>query len=220
MREDSHRGVRRAIRSACAPGWCLPLTEAGAGTIAPVRERAYARRNRERPGPSQAAPKGARMADKPVFLYAAIYDDVADAEADYRSCRSPRRAASIGTFDPARDHKDEDGKVHVHKTEKPTQHGAWTGAGVGAVVGILFPPAIIGTRDRRRRRGRRGRSPLARHVAGRPQGARRGARRRRRGADRDRRVEDRRAGREGGQSRQEGASRSRSTPTPTSSSAS
>ena len=31
------------------------------------------------------------------------------------------------------------------KTEKPTQHGAWTGAGVGAVVGLLFPPALIGS---------------------------------------------------------------------------
>jgi uncharacterized membrane protein len=27
----------------------------------------------------------------------------------------------------------------------PTQHGAWTGAGVGALVGILFPPAILGS---------------------------------------------------------------------------
>ena len=38
-----------------------------------------------------------------------------------------------------------DGKVHVHKTEKPTQHGAWTGIAVGAVAGILFPPSILGT---------------------------------------------------------------------------
>jgi uncharacterized membrane protein len=33
----------------------------------------------------------------------------------------------------------------VTKTEKPTQHGAWTGAGVGALVGIIFPPAILGS---------------------------------------------------------------------------
>ena len=31
----------------------------------------------------------------------------------------------------------------MHKHEKPTQHGAWTGAAVGAVVGILFPPALL-----------------------------------------------------------------------------
>src|SRR5678816_2853932 len=41
--------------------------------------------------------------------------------------------------------RDRDGKVSVHKTEKPTQHGAWTGAGVGALVGIIFPPAILGS---------------------------------------------------------------------------
>jgi uncharacterized membrane protein len=34
--------------------------------------------------------------------------------------------------------------VHVTKHEKPTQHGAWTGAALGALVGILFPPAVIG----------------------------------------------------------------------------
>ena len=25
-----------------------------------------------------------------------------------------------------------------------TQHGAWTGAGVGALVGLIFPPAVLG----------------------------------------------------------------------------
>ncbi len=28
------------------------------------------------------------------------------------------------------------------KTAKPTHHGAWTGAAVGALVGIIFPPAV------------------------------------------------------------------------------
>ena len=85
------------------------------------------------------------MADKPVFLYAAVYDNVADAEADYEAVFDLHAAGAIGTFDSAVIEKDEDGKVHVHKTEKPTQHGAWTGAGVGALVGILFPPALIGS---------------------------------------------------------------------------
>jgi uncharacterized membrane protein len=85
------------------------------------------------------------MADRPVFLYAATYDDVADAEADYEAVFDLHAAGAIGTFDSAVIEKDEDGKVQVHKTEKPTQHGAWTGAGVGALVGILFPPAIIGS---------------------------------------------------------------------------
>ena len=52
---------------------------------------------------------------------------------------------AIGTFDSAVIRKEDDGKVRVTKTEKPTQHGAWTGAGVGALVGIVFPPAILGS---------------------------------------------------------------------------
>jgi uncharacterized membrane protein len=84
------------------------------------------------------------MADKPVFLYAAVYDNIADAEADYAAVFDLHAAGAIGTFDSAVIEK-QDGKVHVHKTEKPTQHGAWTGIAVGAVAGILFPPSIIGT---------------------------------------------------------------------------
>jgi hypothetical protein len=40
---------------------------------------------------------------------------------------------------------DDKGKVHVNKDETATRHGAWGGAAAGAVIGILFPPSIIGT---------------------------------------------------------------------------
>jgi uncharacterized membrane protein len=85
------------------------------------------------------------MADRPVFLYAAIYDEIGDAEADYEAVFDLHAAGAIGTFDSAVIRKEADGKVRVTKTEKPTQHGAWTGAGVGALVGLIFPPAIIGS---------------------------------------------------------------------------
>ena len=85
------------------------------------------------------------MSDRPVFLYAAVYDEVADAEADYEAVFDLHAAGAIGTFDSAVIRKEEDGKVRVTKTEKPTQHGAWTGAGVGALVGLIFPPALIGS---------------------------------------------------------------------------
>ncbi len=84
------------------------------------------------------------MADRPVFLFAAVYDDIADAEADFLTVVDLHAAGLVGTYDSAVIEK-VDGKVHVHKTEKPTQHGAWTGIAVGAVAGILFPPSIIGT---------------------------------------------------------------------------
>jgi uncharacterized membrane protein len=84
------------------------------------------------------------MADRPVFLYAAIYDDIAAAEADYDAVFDLHVGGAIGTFDAAVIEKEE-GDVHVRKTEKPTQHGAWSGIAVGAVAGILFPPSIIGS---------------------------------------------------------------------------
>jgi uncharacterized membrane protein len=82
------------------------------------------------------------MADRPVFVYAAVYDDIGDAEADYEAVFELHAAGLVGTFDSAVIEKEED-KVRVHKTEKPTQHGAWTGIAVGAIAGILFPPSII-----------------------------------------------------------------------------
>jgi uncharacterized membrane protein len=84
------------------------------------------------------------MADRPVFLYAAVYDSIPDAEADYDAVFDLHAEKAIGTFDAAVIEKEGD-KVYVHKREKPTQHGAWTGIGVGALVGILFPPSIIGS---------------------------------------------------------------------------
>ena len=50
-----------------------------------------------------------------------------------------------GTFDAAVVTKDDKGKVHVNKHETTTRHGAWGGAAAGALIGILFPPSIIGT---------------------------------------------------------------------------
>lgn len=85
------------------------------------------------------------MSDNPVFVYAAAYSDPQDAEADYETLLELHAADLVGTYDVALVSKDDEGKVHVMKHEKPTQHGAWTGVAVGAVVGILFPPSIIGT---------------------------------------------------------------------------
>ncbi len=85
------------------------------------------------------------MSKGPVFLYAAAYDSEDDALADYAVLLEAHDEGWVGTYDAAVLHKTPDGKVHVHKHEKPTQHGAWTGAGVGALIGLVFPPAIIGS---------------------------------------------------------------------------
>ncbi len=84
------------------------------------------------------------MSDRPVFIYAATYADRADAFADYESLLDLHAAKLVGTYDVALITKDTDGEVHVEKHEKPTQHGAWGGIAVGALVGILFPPSVLG----------------------------------------------------------------------------
>ena len=52
---------------------------------------------------------------------------------------------AVGSFDAAVVTKDEKGKIHVNKDETSTRKGGWIGVGVGALVGILFPPALIGS---------------------------------------------------------------------------
>jgi uncharacterized membrane protein len=85
------------------------------------------------------------MSARPLFIYAATYASQADAFADYEALLELHHAHLVGTYDVAVITKDDEGKVHVQKHEKPTQHGAWTGIAVGALAGVLFPPSIIGS---------------------------------------------------------------------------
>jgi len=84
------------------------------------------------------------MSDRPVFIYAATYANHEDAILDYDSLLELHDLRLVGTYDVALITRDADGKIHVEKHEKPTQHGAWGGIAVGAVVGILFPPSVLG----------------------------------------------------------------------------
>src|SRR4029077_17013897 len=78
--------------------------------------------------------QGDDMSDRPVFLYAAIYGDFSDALADYENLLDLHALKLVGTYDAALIRKDPEGKVHVEKHEKPTQHGAWGGIAVGAAI--------------------------------------------------------------------------------------
>ena len=79
-----------------------------------------------------------------VFVYIGTYPSEVSARSDYDIVKDLHAAGAVGTYDAAVVTKDADGKVHVNKDETATRHGAWGGAAVGAVVGILFPPAVIG----------------------------------------------------------------------------
>jgi uncharacterized membrane protein len=80
-----------------------------------------------------------------VFVYIGTYPDEAQARDDYQIVKDLHSAGAVGTYDASVVTKDYKGKVHVSKDEMATRHGAWGGAAAGAVVGILFPPAIIGS---------------------------------------------------------------------------
>ena len=84
------------------------------------------------------------MSDKPVFLSIGVYSDPAMARADLEVVRELRGARIIGTYDAAVAVKEADGSIKISKDGKRTHHGAWTGIAAGAVVGLLFPPSIIG----------------------------------------------------------------------------
>lgn len=80
-----------------------------------------------------------------VFVYIGTYPDKAQAQGDYRVVKDLHSMGAVGTYDAAVITKDDRGKVHVNKDEMATRHGAWGGAAAGAVIGILFPPSVIGT---------------------------------------------------------------------------
>jgi uncharacterized membrane protein len=84
------------------------------------------------------------MSDQAVFLYVGVYSNPVFAREDLEIVRDLHAAKVIGTYDAAVATKEADGSVSVSKWEKPTQRGAWTGIAAGAVVGILFPPSILG----------------------------------------------------------------------------
>lgn len=79
-----------------------------------------------------------------VFVYIGTYADEAQAQSDYQLVKELHTTDAIGTYDGAVVTKDAKGRVRVNKDETATEHGAWGGAAAGAVIGILFPPAIIG----------------------------------------------------------------------------
>jgi uncharacterized membrane protein len=83
------------------------------------------------------------MADRPVFVFVGVYDSKEGAEADYEIVKELHESGAVGGFDAAVITKDQQGKVRVNKDETATRRGGWTGLGVGALVGILFPPSLI-----------------------------------------------------------------------------
>lgn len=83
--------------------------------------------------------------DTDTFLYLGAYADPAAARDDFDAVKELHALGIVGTYDSAVITKDADGKIHMSKDSIPTRRGAWGGIGVGALLGLLFPPSIIAT---------------------------------------------------------------------------
>lgn len=85
------------------------------------------------------------MASANVHLCLGLYDDVRTAELDFESLQMLHGSGRLNAYDAAVVFKDRDGRVDVQERKKHTSRGMWTGLGIGAVVGVLFPPALVAT---------------------------------------------------------------------------
>ena len=89
------------------------------------------------------------MAIDTFIAFVGVYNDVADAEADYQVVKDLHtKEGLIDAYDAAVIERRADGKVKIAKKhETPTRAGGVLGAGVGLATGlvvVLFPFAAIG----------------------------------------------------------------------------
>jgi uncharacterized membrane protein len=89
------------------------------------------------------------MAVDTFLAYVGVYDDVADADADYQAVKELHtKEGLIDAYDAAVVERRADGKVKITKKhETPTRVGGVLGGGVGLATGLvvaLFPFAAIG----------------------------------------------------------------------------
>jgi len=89
------------------------------------------------------------MAVDTFIAFVGVYNDVADADADYRLVKDLHtKEGLIDAYDAAVIERRADGKVKITKKhETPTRAGGVLGAGVGLATGLvvaLFPFAAIG----------------------------------------------------------------------------
>src|SRR5215470_5430763 len=89
------------------------------------------------------------MAVDTFIVFAGVYDNAADAEADYEVVKDLHtKAGLIDAYDAAVIVRRADGKVKITKKhETPTRAGGVMGAGVGLATGlvlVLFPFAAVG----------------------------------------------------------------------------
>ena len=79
-----------------------------------------------------------------TFVFVGGYRNLAYAQADYELVNELHEEGLLGTYDAAIVIKRADGMMTVTNDTLLARHGAWTGLAVGALLGIIFPPSIVG----------------------------------------------------------------------------
>ena len=80
-----------------------------------------------------------------IMVFVAVYDEVEDAKADFEALQMLRKEKFLGDYEAALFEKREDGKVKILNTDATERGwGAKVGTVTGAVIGLIFPPTIIG----------------------------------------------------------------------------
>ena len=85
----------------------------------------------------------ASTTDAPVDLYIAAYDDPDAARGDWDSIKELAKDDTIKVDGLILVSRRADGKIHVDDDFHETRKGATWGAVGGAVVGLIFPPALL-----------------------------------------------------------------------------
>ena len=85
----------------------------------------------------------ASTTDAPVDLYIAAYDDPDAARGDWKTIKELAKNDTIKVDGLILVSRRADGKIHVDDDFHETRNGATWGAVGGAVVGLIFPPALL-----------------------------------------------------------------------------
>jgi len=86
------------------------------------------------------------MSDEQQFvIFAGAYGDVDDAKADFEGIKALHKEAWLGPYEGVLFIKEEGGKVKILDRDSSIRAaGAGAGALVGGLVGLIFPPSILG----------------------------------------------------------------------------
>jgi uncharacterized membrane protein len=84
--------------------------------------------------------------DHPYVAYVGAYANVEDAKADFDAIKALHASMWIGPYDGALFTKEAGGKVKIlDRDSAGTGAGAVVGVLAGALIGLIFPPSIIGS---------------------------------------------------------------------------